>query len=107
MADIEKKAAQPTSESKAEKKAKSKADSDSKKSKSKKSDKDKQSIFKRIANWFKDLRKEFKKVTWPDKKSVFKNTLVVLCVVVIGSIFVGLLDFGFLKLMEFLMGLSK
>ncbi|WP_443964994.1 preprotein translocase subunit SecE [Ruminococcus sp.] len=53
------------------------------------------------------MKKEFKKVVWPDRKKVFNNTLVVLCVVVIGSVVVGLLDSGFVHLMKFLIGLSK
>ncbi len=89
-----------------EKKAASKSkETDSKKSK--KSDSKKKSLFARIAQWFKDLKKEFKKVVWPTKKAVFKNSLVVLSVVILGSAVVGLLDTGFLKLMKFLMELSK
>ncbi len=90
---------------KEEKKAKkTKSDADSKKSK--KSDKDKKkNLFARIGNWFKDLKREFKRVSWPSKKTVFNNTLVVLGVVVLGSVFVGLLDLGFIKLMETLMSL--
>ncbi len=103
MSDKEKKtAASEEKEEKAAKKEKKAKAADSGKSK-----KEKKSIFKRIAAWFKDLRKEFKKVVWPTKRSVFNNTLVVLCVVIIGSVVIGLLDLGFLKLMEFLMGLSK
>ncbi len=89
-----------------EKKAASKSkETDSKKSK--KSDSKKKSLFARIAQWFKDLKKEFKKVVWPTKEAVFKNSLVVLSVVILGSAVVGLLDTGFLKLMKFLMELSK
>ena len=87
---------------KTEKKAASKSkETDSKKSK--KSDSKKKSLFARIAQWFKDLKKEFKKVVWPTKEAVFKNSLVV----ILGSAVVGLLDTGFLKLMKFLMELSK
>ena len=43
----------------------------------------------------------------PDRKKVFNNTLVVVVVVVIGSVLVGLIDSGLLKLMQFLMGLSN
>ena len=89
-----------------EKKAASKSkETDSKKSK--KSDSKKKSLFARIAQWFKDLKKEFKKVVWPTKEAVFKNSLLVLSVVILGSAVVGLLDTGFLKLMKFLMELSK
>ena len=39
----------------------------------------------RIARWFKDMKGELKKVTWPSGKDTMKNVLVVLvCVVVVG-----------------------
>ena len=41
-------------------------------------------VFKRIFNFFKGMRSELKKVTWPSFRQVVNNTLVVL-VVVIGS----------------------
>ncbi|MGN1403174.1 MAG: preprotein translocase subunit SecE [Ruminococcus sp.] len=106
MADIEKNAGQEAVEKKA-KKAAAKADSNKSGSKSKKDAKEKKGFFSRIAGWFKDLKKEFKKVVWPDRKKVFNNTLVVLAVVIIGSVVVGLIDTGLLKLMQFLMGLSN
>ncbi len=106
MADIEKNAGQEAVEKKA-KKAAAKADSNKSGSKGKKETKEKKGFFSRIAGWFKDLKKEFKKVVWPDRKKVFNNTLVVLAVVIIGSIVVGLIDTGLLKLMQFLMGLSN
>ena len=65
--------------------------------KSKKSDKKKPG---KIAKWFKDLRSEFKKVVWPSKQTVVTNTSVVLAVVVLASAIVGLLDAGFLTLMD-------
>lgn len=71
----------------------------------KKSDKDKKNIFKRFVNWLKDLRREFKRVSWPTKKTVFNNTVVVMSVVIIGSVVIGLLDTGLLKLMNYLMNL--
>ena len=100
MADKEKNAGQEA----AVKKAKKAANADSTKSgKGKKDGKEKKGFFSR----FKDLRKEFKKVVWPDRKKVFNNTLVVLVVVIVGSVLVGLIDSGLLKLMQFLMGLSN
>ena len=88
---------------KEEKKAK-KADS----KKSKKSDKDgKKNIFARIANWFKDLKREFRRVSWPTKKTVFNNTVVVMSVVILGSVIIGLLDTGLINLMGYLMKLSQ
>ena len=107
MADTEKKAQQEATAEKKAKKASAKTDSKKSGGKGKKDAEKKQNIFARIAGWFKDLRKEFKKVVWPDRKKVFNNTLVVLVVVIVGSVLVGLIDSGLLKLMQFLMGLSN
>lgn len=54
----------------------------------------------KVAKWFKDLKSEFKKVVWPSKATVINNTAVVLAVVVFSAVVVGLLDAGFLKLMN-------
>ena len=54
----------------------------------------------KLKKWFKDLRIEFKKVVWPSKKTVVNNTSVVVCVIAASAILVGLLDTGFLKIME-------
>jgi preprotein translocase subunit SecE len=54
----------------------------------------------KLKKWFKDLRIEFKKVVWPSKKTVFNNTSVVVSVIAASAILVGLLDTGFLKIME-------
>lgn len=54
----------------------------------------------KVVKWFKDLKIEFKKVTWPSKQTVVNNTSVVLSLVVVMSVFVGLLDAGLLALMN-------
>ena len=39
----------------------------------------------RVVKWFKDLKGELKKVTWPSVKSVIKNVgVVVACVLIVG-----------------------
>ena len=39
----------------------------------------------RVLRWFKDLKAELKKVTWPSVKSVVKNVgVVIACVLVVG-----------------------
>lgn len=70
------------------------------------SDKSKKKKKNRIAKWFKDLKSEFKKVVWPTKKKVFNNTLVVLIVMIVSSVFVGGLDYGLLKLFSFVLNLG-
>ena len=90
-------------EEKSTKKAK-----ESKESKdSKKSAKDEGKKGNGIAKWFHDLKIEFKNVTWPTRQTVATNTSVVLSVIVMGSVIIGLLDSGLLKLAQFLIGLAK
>ena len=61
---------------------------------SKKPKKNKKNIFKAIARFFKDLKGEVKKITWPAGKEVVKGTLITLaCIAVIG-IAVFLVDLG-------------
>ena len=39
----------------------------------------------RVLRWFKDLRGELKKVTWPSVKAVIKNVgIVIACVLIVG-----------------------
>ncbi len=78
---------------------------ESKTKEKKTSDKSKKKKPNRIVKWFRDLKSEFKKVVWPSRKKVLNNTLVVLIVMVIASVFVGGLDFGLLKLFSFVLDL--
>lgn len=49
-------------------------------------------IFTRIVRFFKDVKAELKKVTWPTKKQAIKNTVVVLIFLIIIGLFVLLID---------------
>lgn len=61
---------------------------------SKKPNKNKKNVFKVIARFFKDLKGEVKKITWPGAKEVLKGTLITLaCIAVIGVV-VCLVDLG-------------
>lgn len=55
----------------------------------------KPSIWKRLGTWIKSLRSEAKKISWASFKSVRYNSIVVIVCVVICSIVIGLLDYGF------------
>lgn len=60
----------------------------------KKPKKNKKNVFKVIARFFKDLRGEVKKITWPAAKDVLKGTLItIVCIAIIG-VAVFLVDFG-------------
>ena len=52
-------------------------------------------IFKRIVRFFKDVKAELKKVTWPTKKQATKNTVVVLIFLIVIGLLVFLLDLLF------------
>ena len=46
----------------------------------------------RVAKYFRELRSELKKVVWPTPQQVAKNTLVVLCCVLVVGAFIWLFD---------------
>lgn len=58
-------------------------------------------IFRRVGRFFKEVRIELKKVTWPTRKQAVNNTLVVLAFLVI----IGLFVFGLDALFTWLIGL--
>ena len=49
-------------------------------------------IFKRMIRFFKDVKTELKKVTWPTKNQAVKNTVVVLIFLIVIGLFVFLID---------------
>jgi len=69
------------------------------------SDKQKKKKQNKVAKWFKDLKTEFKKVSWPTKKKVINNTGIVLAVMIVATLFVGGLDFGLHKLFNLIYSL--
>ncbi len=84
------------------------AEKPSKEKKSKKSEKkDEGKKQNRVARWFRDLKIEFKNVTWPTKHTVMVNTGIVLATIVMSSALVGLMDLGMFKLVQFLLDLSQ
>lgn len=57
---------------------------------------------KQVVNYLSEVRNELGKVTWPKKTEVLRLTLVVLGISGIIGAYVGILDFAFTKLLEFL-----
>jgi preprotein translocase subunit SecE len=55
---------------------------------------------KGIVNFFKDLKAEAKRITWPSKKDIKKATIAVASFSLLYVVFVGFLDFGFKNLYE-------
>jgi preprotein translocase subunit SecE len=66
-------------------------------------DKVKLILFK-IRQFLEEARAELKKVTWPTRKQTFASTAVVLIVVIVVSMFLGLVDFGLAKIIKVLLG---
>ncbi|HHV53923.1 MAG TPA: preprotein translocase subunit SecE [Firmicutes bacterium] len=60
----------------------------------------------RTGRFLREVRAEFRKVTWPTKKEVTTYTAVVLALSLIVAVFLGLLDFGFNAIFTLLSGLG-
>ena len=58
----------------------------------------------KIATFFRDLKSEFKRISWPTLKQTTKNTGIVIAFIVILGLFVVLVDLGFGKLFELILG---
>ncbi len=56
-------------------------------------------MFKRIAEFFQDVKLELKKVVFPTKKEVIGSTWVVIVCVLIASVFLGIVDMSLAKFM--------
>lgn len=64
-----------------------------------------QRVGSRIKKWFKELKSEAKKVTWPTFHQVVKNTLVVFAVVVLVGAVILLADVAFRNGLDLLISL--
>lgn len=57
-------------------------------------------------SWFNGLSAEFKKIIWPDKKSLARQTTAVIAVSVVMGLVIALLDFVIQYGVDFLVGLK-
>lgn len=46
-----------------------------------------------VKSWFKGLKAEFKKIIWPDKQTLVKQTVAVIIITAVLSLIIALLDF--------------
>jgi preprotein translocase subunit SecE len=60
-------------------------------------------IFSKIHNFIKEAIAELKKVIWPTKKDLKNSTVVVITTIIIASIFIGLVDIFFTKVLTLFM----
>ena len=60
------------------------------------------SLPKKIAKFFRDVLHELKRVTWPSKKALLTYTLIVIVTLIFFAIILGVFDFAFIQLIDFL-----
>ena len=61
-------------------------------------------ITEKIKQFLAGSKVELKKVTWPTPKQTLASTSVVIIVVVIVSVFLGIVDFGLTKVVKLVLG---
>lgn len=57
-------------------------------------------IFNKAAQFLREVKVELKKVTWPSRKQTIGSTAVVIVIVLIISLFLGLVDIGLSSLVR-------
>lgn len=51
-------------------------------------------------NWTKGLQAEFKKIVWPDKQTLLKQTVAVVSITAVLGVFIAVIDSGILQLLN-------
>ena len=57
----------------------------------------------RLARYLREVRSEMSKVIWPSREQAFKLTMIVIAVMIVMAIYLGLLDFIFGSLIQWLL----
>ncbi len=53
-----------------------------------------------LANWWRETVGELRKVTWPTPREAWRLTRIVILVMLAVGVFLGLLDYGFSKMIS-------
>ena len=61
---------------------------------------EKRKIGKRLLQYFRDVRAELKRVSWPTRKQTINSTITVLVFVLVWAVFIGLWDYLFAYAMQ-------
>lgn len=59
---------------------------------------------KKTGQFLREARVELKKVKWPTRKELFASTAVVIILVLIVAFYLGLVDFGLIKIIKAIVG---
>ncbi len=57
-------------------------------------------------SFWKGLKSEYKKITWPDRKSAIKQSVVVTVISIVLGVIIAILDYGFKFGVNFLTSIS-
>jgi len=57
-----------------------------------------------VGTFLKEVKEELKKVTWASKEETIGTTVVVLVLVILISAFIGIVDIGLSKIIQFIVG---
>ena len=60
----------------------------------------------KLVHFFKGVRAEFQKILWPDRETLLKQLVAVLCVTIVVGALIALIDFGFQNLIDVLVKLG-
>ena len=60
-------------------------------------------FFNKIINFIKEALAELKKVIWPSRKELKNSTIAVVFTIIIASVFIGLIDLVFTKILTLFM----
>jgi len=61
-------------------------------------------VIEKAQKYLREVRIELQKVTWPSRKETIGSTSVVLVVVIIISVYLGLIDIGLSRLVRIVLG---
>lgn len=61
-------------------------------------------IFKKAVQFLRDARMELKKVKWPTRKELLASTAVVIVLTLFVAFYLGLVDFGLIKIIKTIVG---
>ena len=63
--------------------------------------------WKRVSRYFREMKSELKKVVWPSRKQVLRNTLVVILVVLVVGVLIWLFDWLAAAVVKALVNLAQ
>jgi len=61
----------------------------------------------RMAEYFKEVRAEIRKVTWPARDEVTRMSAIVMLVLLVSSVFMAIVDYGFSWVMRLILQIGK